>query len=297
MEAGGSTSKTHTGKPSAASAGDEPRMMVSEPRIKIKEKPRDPAEDLGTAGLQYFSPVERFARGDTGMAGLDYLVVAPHPDDAELGAAGAILLLKSQGASVGVLDLTDGEPTPHGSREIRRREADKATALLGLDWRDNLGLPNRSLLADLDARARLAGVLRKTRPRILFAPYWEDAHPDHVAASALVDAARFWAKLTNTDLPGEPHYPQRIIYYFSVHLRLHVRPSLVLDITAHIDAKMRAIACYESQFITGRPVEPPTFLDDLRDRARYWGWTIGAGYGEPFLCREEIGLRSLRDLV
>jgi LmbE family N-acetylglucosaminyl deacetylase len=132
---------------------------------------------------------------------------------------------------------------------------------------------------------------------VLFAPYWDDAHPDHVAASALVDAARFWAKLTKTDLPGEPHFPHRILYYFSVHLRLHPRPSFVLDVTPYIDAKMRAIACYRSQFIDGRDPTPPTLLDDLRDRARYWGWAIHAGYGEPFVSREEVGLRGLRDLT
>jgi bacillithiol biosynthesis deacetylase BshB1 len=231
------------------------------------------------------------------MPPLDYLVIAPHPDDAELGVGGTILLLQSQGASVGILDLTDGEPTPFGSPEIRRRETEEASAVLGLAWRSNLGLPNRRLEASLEARARLAAVLRQTRVRFLFAPYWEDAHPDHVAASSLVDAARFWAKLTRTDLPGEPHYPQRIFYYFSVHLRLHPRPSFILDITPHIDTKMRAIACYRSQFIEGRATTPPTLLDDLRDRARYWGWAIGAGYGEPFVCREEVGLRGLRDLV
>jgi bacillithiol biosynthesis deacetylase BshB1 len=231
------------------------------------------------------------------MQPLDYLVIAPHPDDAELGVGGTILLLKAQGARVGVLDLTNGEPTPHGSPEIRRRETDAATAVLGLDWRSNLGLPNRSLVADLEARRRLAVVLREVRPRYLFAPYWEDAHPDHVSASALVDAARFWAKLTKTDMPGEPHYPGRILYYFTVHLRLHPRPSFVLDITPHIEGKMHALACYHSQFVAGRPQTPPTIFDDLRDRARYWGWAIGSGFGEPFVCREEVGLRGLHDLV
>jgi bacillithiol biosynthesis deacetylase BshB1 len=231
------------------------------------------------------------------MEPLDYLVIAPHPDDAELGVGGTILLLQAQGARVGVLDLTDGEPTPHGSPEVRRRETEAATAVLGLAWRGNLGLANRCLEADLEARAKLAGALRQLRPRVLFAPYWEDAHPDHVAASALVDAARFWAKLTKSNLPGTPHFPQRIVYYFSVHLRLHPKPSFVLDVTDHLETKMRALACYRSQFIEGRPATPPTFLDDLRDRARYWGWVIGAGYGEPFLCREEVGLRGLRDLL
>jgi bacillithiol biosynthesis deacetylase BshB1 len=227
------------------------------------------------------------------MTGLDYLIVAPHPDDAELAAGGAILLLKAQGARVGVLDLTDGEPTPLGSAEIRQRETEAATAVLNLDWRGNLGLPNRSLMNDLDSRRKLAIALRQLRPRLVLAPYWEDAHPDHVQASALVDAARFWAKLTKTDMPGEPFYAHRIVYYFSVHLRLHVKASFVLDISPHIEDKMRALACYRSQFVEGRA----TFLDELRARSAYWGWLVGATYGEPFLCREEIGLRGLRDLV
>ncbi len=231
------------------------------------------------------------------MPDLDYLVIAPHPDDAELAVGGTILLLKAEGASVGVLDLTDGEPTPHGSPEIRQRETAAATRLLDLDWRGNLGLSNRVLQPGLQARGLLAGMIRQLRPRVLFAPYWEDAHPDHVAASELVDAARFWAKLTKTDLPGAPHYPQRILYYFSVHLRLHPKPSFVTDVTAHHETKMRALECYRSQFIEGRPTTAPTFLDDLRDRGRYWGWTIGAGFGEPFVCREEVGLRGLRDLA
>ena len=227
---------------------------------------------------------------------LDYLVIAAHPDDAELGVGGTILALKAQGARVGVLDLTEGEPTPHGSLEIRRRETAAATALLNLDWRGNLGLPNRALVADLDARRQLAAVIRQLRPSVLFAHYWEDAHPDHVAASALVDAARFWAKLTKTDLPGEPHYAGKIVYYLGVHLRLPVKPSFAVDVSAHHDAKMRAVACYHSQFIQGRPTTAPTFLDDLRDWARHWGWAIGVIYGEPFVTRETVGLGDLRSL-
>jgi bacillithiol biosynthesis deacetylase BshB1 len=228
---------------------------------------------------------------------LDYLVIAAHPDDAEIGVGGTIALLLSQGQKVGILDLTDGEPTPFGSVEIRRRETEQASAVLGVSWRQNLGLPNRSLMADLPARRRLAGVLRQVRPRVLFAPYWEDNHPDHVAASALVDAARFWAKLTKTDLPGEPHFPERIIYYFSLHLRIHPKPSFIVDVSSHMETKMEALACYHSQFIAGRPGTPPTLLDSIRDRARYWGWAINVAYGEPFVSREELGLRSLRDVL
>jgi bacillithiol biosynthesis deacetylase BshB1 len=231
------------------------------------------------------------------MDPLDYLIIAPHPDDAELSAGGTIALLLAQGKRVGVLDLTNGEPTPHGTPEIRAHETDAATAVLGLTWRGNLGLPNRRVEADLESRAKLAGVIRQLRPTTLFAPYWEDAHPDHVAATALIEAARFWAKLTKTDLPGEPFHPKRILYYFSIHLRIHPRPSFVLDISAYIETKLRAIECFHSQFVQGRPTTPPTILDDIRDRARYWGWAIGTAAGEPFASREELGLRSLRDLA
>ena len=227
---------------------------------------------------------------------LDILVVAPHPDDAELGMAGAILRFKAESLRVGVLDLTTGEPTPHGTLELRQAETAAASEILGLDWRENLGLINRSLEPTLDARRQLAGVFRQVRPKIIFAPYWVDAHPDHLAAVELIEAARFWSKLTKSDLPGEPFFPARILHYFSVHLRIPEQPAFVLDISPFWDDKRRALECYQSQFITGRPTVSPTFIDTLRDRAAYWGWSIGTAYAEPFASREPIGLRSLRDL-
>lgn len=224
---------------------------------------------------------------------LDLLVVAPHPDDAEISAGGALWVSKARGGRVGVIELTNGEPTPHGSPEIRARETAAATQELRLDWRGNLDLPNRSLEHTLEARRMLAGVFRQLRPKLILAPYWEDAHPDHVAASALVDAARFWSKLSRSDIPGEPYHPPRILNYFSIHLRIHPQPAFVLDITDALTAKMRSIECYQSQFVTGRSPAFPTILDDIRDRARYWGWSIGRPYGEPFASREPIGLSGL----
>jgi bacillithiol biosynthesis deacetylase BshB1 len=228
---------------------------------------------------------------------LDLLVIAPHPDDAEIGVGGTLLQAKAQGLTVGVVDLTTGEPTPHGTLETRVRETAEATRVLQLDWRENLGLPNRSLEATLDARRMLAGAFRLTRPKIIFAPYWEDAHPDHVAATQLIEAARFWSKLSRTDFPGEPYWPPRVLYYFSIHLRIHPKPAFVMDISDSIEKKLQAIAAYQSQFVTGKPQKFPTALDDIRDRARYWGWTIGTAYGEPFASREEIGLTSVTPLL
>jgi LmbE family N-acetylglucosaminyl deacetylase len=179
---------------------------------------------------------------------------------------------------------------------LRRAETARATELLGLAWRENLDLPNRSLEATLECRAAVAGAIRRTRPRLLLAPYWVDAHPDHVAATELIEAARFWAKLSKTDLPGQPHHPARMLYYYCVHLRQTFQPAFILDISQQWEQKAAAIACYHSQFVAGRPTEPPTFLDRLRDQAAYWGHLIGTRYGEPFASREPIGLSGLDQL-
>ena len=228
---------------------------------------------------------------------LDILVVAPHPDDAEISMGGSILRFKHEGFQVGVLDLTNGEPTPHGTPEIRARETQQATKILGLDWRENLGLPNRSLEATLEARAALAGKFRQTRPKWIFAPYWVDAHPDHVAAAQLVEDARFWSKLTKTDMLGEPHYPSRIFYYYCFHLRQLPQPTFVLDISPFAERKLAAVACYHSQVTAGRSQEPPTFLDQLDDSAAVWGRLIGTRFGEPFACREVLGLETMQGVL
>jgi bacillithiol biosynthesis deacetylase BshB1 len=227
---------------------------------------------------------------------LDLLVVAPHPDDAELSVGGIILRSLAQGKRVGVLELTNGEPTPHGTLEQRQKETDEATRVLGLTWRGQLNLPNRQLENTLEARRRLAEIFRQVRPQVILAPYWEDSHPDHVAASALVDAARFWAKLSRTDMAGERFHPPRIYYFWSIHLRIHPKPAFVVDVTDFIDRKLQAVACYESQVSTGRDARHPTLLDDVKDRARFWGWTIERGYGEPLASREELRIDDLSTL-
>lgn len=227
---------------------------------------------------------------------LDVLVVAPHPDDAEISVGGLLLASRAQGLRTGVIELTNGEPTPFGTPELRATETRAATEVLGLDWRGNLRLPNRSLEPTLEPRRLLAGVFRQTRPKLILAPYWEDAHPDHVAATQLVDAARFWSKLTRSDLAGEPYHPPRILYYWSIHLRIHPPPSVVIDISPFIEEKLRAVGCYASQFTLGRTPQFPSALDDIRDRARFWGWAIGKAYGEPLASRESLGLTSIAAL-
>jgi len=228
---------------------------------------------------------------------LDALVVAPHPDDAELGMGGTIVRLIGQGWKLGILDLTSGEPTPLGSLERRAAETVAATKELGNPWRMNLGLPNRSLEPTLVNRRELAGVFRQVRPRLIFAPYWEDAHPDHTAATKLVEDARFWSKLSRSDIPGAPFHPARILYYFSVHLRIVERPSLLIDISDQLEAKDQALRCYRSQLVDNQPAGKPGVIDSVCDRTRFWGQMVGVKHAEPFASREPVGLTSLDHLL
>jgi bacillithiol biosynthesis deacetylase BshB1 len=228
---------------------------------------------------------------------LDALVVSPHPDDAELGVGGTIIRLIRQGWRVGILDLTSGEPTPLGSPERRAAETAAANAALGNPWRKNLGLPNRSLEPSLANRRAIAAVFRQVKPRLIFAPYWEDAHPDHVAATRLVEDARFWSKLSKSDIPGTPFHPARILYYFSVHLRIVERPSVVLDISEQLESKVAALRCYRSQLVDNQPAGRPGVIDSVCDRTRFWGHMAGVLHAEPFASREPVGLASLEHLL
>lgn len=229
---------------------------------------------------------------------LDILVIGAHPDDAEIGMGGAIACFVAEGLRVGILDVTNGEPTPHGTPERRAAEAAEAAKILGV-VRRTLDIPNRYVQDTVENRKKIAEVIREWRPDVIFAPYWEDAHPDHIAVSRLADAARFYAKLTKTEMKGEPFYPNRIFYFFSNHLRgLHPKPAFILDVSAQMETKMAAVRCYYTQFEKGRPEGAgPAFYELVRSRNAYWGSLIGTQYGEPFTSREEIGLLGIRELV
>ena len=227
----------------------------------------------------------------------EYLVVAPHPDDAELGMGGTIVKLLRAGKSVAVCDLTSGEPTPFGTPAKRRRETRAASAALGLKHRVNLGLKNRALEATLAARAKLAQVYRALRPRVLFIPYWRDAHPDHLAATQLAIDARFHAKLTKTRMTGRPHYPERVLFYYCTHLHSQADVALVVDVSAEFAAKVEAVECYRSQFYDGRGEQAGAVVGYVANTCRYWGRMINREFGEPFAVQEVLGLATLDDVV
>jgi bacillithiol biosynthesis deacetylase BshB1 len=222
------------------------------------------------------------------------LIFGPHPDDQELGMGGTVARLVQQGHRVHLVDMTNGEPTPHGSVETRAREAAAAAKVLGVE-RTLVGLKNREVVHTIEARHKVAAVIRKHRADWLFVPYPVDAHPDHVAVTRICEDARFDAKLTQTDIPGEPWYPKRIIYYFCTHLRLNLQPTFCLDVTAQIDAKLAAMRCYESQLI--RNDKAAHVIDMVRNINQYFGGRIGTEYAEPFFTHEVLGFSGLDQLV
>ena len=207
---------------------------------------------------------------------------------------GTVARMTAQGLDVVIVDITDGEPTPHGTREVRMAEAEQAAARLGASRR-TLTQPNRYLFDTIDARTELAQVVRELRPRTLFVPFPEDAHPDHVAAVSIARAARFYAKFTKTDMTGEPHYPARVYHYMAVHMRLIREPSFIVDISSTLAVKLAALRAYESQFVANegnRGIMPM-----MEEAAHMWGTQIGVDAGEPFFSAEPIGIRSIAELV
>jgi bacillithiol biosynthesis deacetylase BshB1 len=224
-------------------------------------------------------------------------VVGPHPDDQELAMGGTISLLVAAGHHVALIDMTTGEPTPFGSEEIRAKEAAAAAKALGVG-RIAVGLKNREVVHTVEARHRVAAIYRQLRPDVIFLPYPEDAHPDHLAVTRIGEDARFDGKLTKSAIPGEPWYCKRIIYYFCTHLRFNFPATFCLDITPFWDKKLAAIECYQSQFYTGKiGTESGAVVRYVSTIGSYFGGTINRTYAEPFFTREMLGFTGLDALT
>lgn len=226
---------------------------------------------------------------------IDILVIGSHPDDIEIGMGGTILSLAEKGMKIAVLDLTNGEPTPFGSIEERILESKMSAKILGVKLRITLNLPNRYLTDDIKSRKMVAEIIRELRPKILFIPHWEDAHPDHIAASKICLAARFYSKLTKTEMKGEPFFPQRFFYYFCSHLHYIFKPSFIFDISPYFEKKIQLIKVYRTQFSKKRG--NLTIIDHVKNYNRNFGLLINQEYAEPFYSQEEIGLKDLNSLI
>jgi len=219
---------------------------------------------------------------------LDALVIAAHPDDAEISLGGTILRMVEDGRAVGVIDLTRGEMGTRGTAEDRDRETAAATKLLGLAHRGNLGLPDGRVQVTLEAREALARVLREHRPDVVLAHHADDLHPDHSACGRLAREAWYLSglkRLAELD-DGPPARRPARLFHFMGHQPFE--PTVVVDIDSVWERKVEVIRCYASQ------LEPAHEEDDgkhflfgadvlarAETKARYWGAAIGRTYGEP----------------
>lgn len=234
---------------------------------------------------------------------LDLLVIAAHPDDAELTCGGTLLKMAQLGYKTGILDLTAGEMGTRGTPETRAKEAANAAKILRASWRGTLGVPDSDVQPARQHKLRLAAAIREHRPRTVILPYWEARHPDHYHASTLGYEACFLAGLKQLPIDGEPHRPMKILYATSF---AEVRPTFVVDITAQYERRRRAILAFSSQFRPRRGESRAAFkktkvflaIDRLESQmnllARHYGEMIGVQYGEPFLVKE---LMQVHDVV
>lgn len=220
---------------------------------------------------------------------LDILVFGAHPDDAEIGMAGTIAKHSKEGFRVGIIDLTEAEMSSNGTVEQRREEARHAAEVLQLAVRDNLHLPDRGLQTSMEHIDAVVAAIRKHRPRILFMPYWEDRHPDHIACSRIVQEAAFNAKLWRY-MPELPAHSVEQTYYYFIN---DVADSQILvDVSDVYDQKRKSLYAYRSQFMKpdgdNNFVETPlnqNYVERVVARDSLLGQTRGFMYTEGFVAK------------
>jgi bacillithiol biosynthesis deacetylase BshB1 len=238
------------------------------------------------------------------MSKLDILVIAAHPDDAELGCAGTIAAHVSKGYKVGIVDLTHGEMGTRGTPDIRLEESAAAAKALGLSARENMGFKDIYFKDDEFHQLELIKVIRKYQPDIVLANAVTDRHPDHGKGSSLARNACFMSGLVKIDtsyegVRQEAWRPKLVYHYIQNN---YIEPDFIVDITPYWDTKIASIMAFKSQFFDPSSQEPssfistPEFLPFVESRARDFGHRIMTKYGEGFTVERYIGVKDLFDL-
>jgi bacillithiol biosynthesis deacetylase BshB1 len=213
--------------------------------------------------------------------------------------------LKKQGKKIGILDLTRGELGTRGTPETRESEAKAAGEIIGVDFRENLGLPDGSIEITPATKAAVIEVIRHVRPQILLFPHWLERHPDHEHAHRLCREAWFSSGLEKLETARggkkqEPFRPRAFYHYMQT---FEFEPSFVVDISEQFEQRMESVKAFKSQFYDPSSKEretflsTPDFLDFLRARYEYYGDRIGRKYGEPFYSVNMVGISDLFSLT
>ena len=242
---------------------------------------------------------------------LDVLALAAHPDDVELCAGGTVCLLAQQGYDVGIVDFTKGQLGSRGTPEQRMEEADRASEVIGLTARENLGMMDGDIRNTREAQLKVIEAVRHYRPNIVLINPPEARHPDHKDAAELSTDALYYSGLKEIDTTGPdgapqaPWRPHHVLHYMQA---VSFEPTMVVDVTSVWDRRIKALQAFESQFhnpdYEPSEDEPETFVSNpeffewVKSRARTYGYTVGATYGEPFLYRHgPFGVKDLPSVL
>lgn len=237
---------------------------------------------------------------------LDILVLASHPDDAEISCAGTIARHVALGHAVGIVDLTQGELGTRGTVEIRAREAAASAKILGVAVRENLGLKDGFFQNDPTHQLSVVRAVRKFQPSIVLANAVYDRHIDHGKGASLAYDACFLSGLVRVetfDEEGRKQKPWRPAVVYHYIQSLYIEPDFIVDVSDYWEKKMEAIQAFKSQFYDPQSNEAETYISSpgfvkmLEARAIDWGYAIGTKYGEGFTTRRYPGVRSLFDLL
>ena len=234
------------------------------------------------------------------MQKLDILVLAAHPDDAELGCAGTIAAHVALGQQVGIVDFTRGELGTRGSAKLRAEEAEASRQVLGVTVRENLGFADGGFVNDRQHQLEIIKMIRRFQPDAVLANAIHDRHPDHGRGAELARDACFYSGLRKieTTWQGEQQMawrPAKVFHFIQAH---HITPSFVVDISPYWETKIKAIRSFASQF-DSQGDEPqtylttPIFLKFIEARAQELGHAIGVAYGEGFTADHMLGVKRL----
>ncbi|NVO84461.1 bacillithiol biosynthesis deacetylase BshB1 [Hymenobacter terrestris] len=237
---------------------------------------------------------------------LDVLALGAHPDDVEMSCAGTLLAAAAAGKTIGIIDFTRGELGTRGTPQTRAEEAARATQILGLNVRENLGMADGFFRNDREHQLVLIAALRRYQPDVVLCNAIHDRHPDHGRAAQVATEACFLSGLRMIETLGQDGQPQaawrpRVVYHYIQDRQ--IAPDFVVDITAHWAKKWESIQAYKTQFHDPKSQEPATYLstpafsDFMEARAREFGHLIGTEYGEGFTRERPIGVRELTELI
>ncbi|GAB4315605.1 MAG: bacillithiol biosynthesis deacetylase BshB1 [Candidatus Zixiibacteriota bacterium] len=228
----------------------------------------------------------------------DVFSIGAHPDDVEVGSGGVLCKLAREGYKVGIILLTEGEMGTGGTPAIRRKEADQAAAIMGATIVKRFNWGDTKLTDTYQHRVQIARLIRRYKPRLIFAPHWEgftgrrQSHPDHLATGRIVMNAANLASLVKLGGPHEVHRVGGLYHFF---MPSGVNPSFVVDITDTFDQWMSALAAHKSQFLN--PKKTRDYMWSLETMARSFGARIGVKYGQGFVSAEPLRIDNPMSLI